>query len=355
MTKRCYYEVLNVPKNASDEDLKKGYRRLAMQYHPDRNPGDKEAEEKFKEAAEAYEVLKDREKRSIYDRYGFEGLKGTGFNGFSGGFDDIFTSFSDIFEDAFGFGRTRTRSRSRARNGADLRYDLTISFTDSAQGVACDLKIAKSRNCETCEGTGANPDTPPAACRRCNGRGQVSQSTGFFTLTTTCSTCGGQGVVISDYCRTCQGKGKVRYSKALNLKVPPGVNTGSRLRIRGEGEEGEFGGDPGDLYVFITVEPHEFFERRQDDLYCQVPVSFIQATLGAKIEVPTLNGGERINIPQGTQGGKTFVLKGKGFPRLQGYGRGDQMIEIRVLTPTHISRKQEELLREFSRIGEESH
>ncbi len=354
MIKRCYYEVLNVPKDASDEDIKKGYRRLAMQYHPDRNPGDKKAEEKFKEAAEAYEVLRDREKRSIYDRYGFEGLKGAGLNGFSG-FDDIFANFTDIFEDAFGFGRTKARTRSRAQNGADLRYDLTISFLDSAQGVACDLEIAKSRKCETCDGTGANPDTPPVSCRRCNGKGQVSQSTGFFTLTTTCSACGGQGIVITDLCRSCQGKGKVMYSKNLNIKVPPGVNTGSRLRIRGEGEEGLFGGENGDLYVFITVEPHEFFERRQDDLYCQVPVSFIQATLGAKIEVPTLNGTERINIPQGTQGGKTFVLKGKGFPRLQGYGRGDHLIEIRVVTPTNINKKQEELLREFARIGGEPH
>ncbi len=354
MKKRCYYEVLNVSIDASDEDLKKEYRRLAMQYHPDRNPGDKKAEEKFKEAAEAYEILKDREKRSIYDRYGFEGLKGTGFNGFSG-FNDIFANFSDIFEDAFGFGRAGTRTRSRAQNGADLRYDLTISFMDSAHGIATDLEIDKSRKCDTCGGTGANPETPPATCRRCNGRGQVSQSTGFFTLTTTCNACGGQGMVITDLCHTCKGKGKVRYSKTLNIKVPPGVNTGSRLRIRGEGEEGEFGGENGDLYVFISVEPHEFFDRKQDDLCSQVPISFIQATLGAKIEVPTINGTERINIPQGTQSGKIFVLKGKGFPKLQGYGRGDYLIEIRVVTPTSINKKQEELLREFARVGGEPH
>lgn len=354
MKKQCYYEVLSVQRDASEEEIKKSYRRLAMQFHPDRNPGNKEAEDCFKEAAEAYEVLSDREKRNIYDRYGFEGLKGTGYSGFSG-FEDIFSSFGDIFEEAFGFGRTKTRPRTMARAGADLRYDLTISFMDAAQGVSSDLNIRKTRRCETCEGTGASPDKPPQTCRRCDGRGQVTQTSGFFTVSSTCTSCGGQGQVTTELCRTCQGKGRTKVAKKINVKVPAGVETGSRLRIRGEGEEGEFGGPPGDLYLFLTVEPHEFFERRGDDVHCRIPVSFVQAALGAKLEVPALSGTEKIKIPAGTQGGKTFVLKGKGIPRLQGYGRGDEVIEIVVTVPTNLSKRQEDLLREFARISGEPH
>jgi molecular chaperone DnaJ len=351
MTKRCYYTILDVAKDADEEDIKKAYRRLAMKYHPDRNPGDREAEEKFKEAAEAYEVLSDTEKKSIYDRWGFEGLKGTGYSGVSG-FEDVFANFADIFGEAFGFGRTGAKTRSRARNGADLRYDLRVTFLESAWGANYDLEIPKTRVCELCDGSGADPEQPPETCRRCQGRGQVSQSTGFFTLSTTCNACRGQGVVIKEFCPKCRGQGRTAYTKTLNIKVPGGVDTGARLRVRGEGEEGEFGGAPGDLYVFITVEPHEYFTRRNDDVHCRVPLSFTEAALGTKIDVPTLNGTERVAVSRGTQSGTVLVLKGKGFPRLDRRGKGDQTIEIQVVTPTDLSSKQEELLREFARLSE---
>ncbi len=351
MATRCYYEILDVEKDASGEELKKSYRKLAMQYHPDRNPGDREAEERFKEAAEAYEILRDPDKREIYNRFGHEGLKGTGFQGFSG-FDDIFSSFGGIFEEVFGFGRG-ARSRTAARAGADLRYDLAISFMDAAKGLNVEVEIPKQKPCPECGGSGANPATPPASCRRCNGRGQVTQSTGFFTLSTTCQACGGQGTVIVDPCGKCAGRGRLKVAKTINLKVPAGVDNGSRLRLRGEGEEGEFGGPPGDLYVFLTVEPHELFERRGDDIFCRVFITFPQAALGAKIEVPTLTGTERLKIPPGTQNGKTFVFRGKGFPRLNGYGRGDQAIEVAVAVPTSLNKRQEELIREFDRLSGE--
>jgi len=252
MTKRDYYKVLGVDRTAPDEEIKKNYRRLAMQYHPDRNPGDKEAEEKFKEAAEAYEALSDREKREIYDRFGHEGLNNTGFRGFSG-FEDIFSSFGSIFEDVFGFSNGRSRSRSAARAGSDLRYDLKISFMESAFGMSTDIDITKLETCRDCRGTGAAPGTVPETCRRCKGRGQVTQSSGFFSISTTCPNCNGEGVVIADPCISCTGTGRKKVTKKVNIKIPAGVETGSRLRLRGEGEEGSFGGPNGDLYVFIHV------------------------------------------------------------------------------------------------------
>ena len=353
MTKRCYYECLGVDRQATDEEIKKNYRKLAMQYHPDRNPGDKDAEEKFKEAAEAYEVLSDKEKRDIYDRFGHEGLNGIGFRGFSG-FDDIFASFSDVFEDIFGFGAGRSRSRTSRRAGADLRYDLKISFMDAAFGTSQDIDVQKTQGCSQCHGTGAAAGSAPETCRQCAGRGQVTQSSGFFTISTTCPQCRGQGRVITKLCPNCMGAGRERVTKAVHLKIPAGVETGSRLRLRGEGEDGEYGGPHGDLYVFIHVEAHDFFERRDNDIYCQIPISFIQAALGATIEVPTLNGTEKLKISRGTQSGAISRLKGKGIPNLRGYGRGDQIIETLVKTPVNLNKKQEELLKEFAKLSGES-
>jgi molecular chaperone DnaJ len=350
MTKKDYYEILGVGRKASDEELKKSYRKIAMQCHPDKNPGDKKAEDRFKEAAEAYEVLSDKQKREIYDQYGHAGLSSTGFQGFSG-FDDVFSHFSDIFEDAFGFGSSRGRSRSSARAGADLRYDLRISFLDAAFGLTTTIDLEKLETCHNCRGTGATPGTSPETCRTCQGRGQVIQSSGFFTISSTCPHCGGQGKIISKPCARCHGLGKETLRKNVQLKIPAGVETGSRLRLQGEGEAGDHGGPSGDLYVFLTVEEHGFFARSGDDIVCRIPISFVQAALGATIEVPTLEEKEKLKIPKGTQNGRAFRLKGKGITHLRGYGRGDQIIEIMVQTPTDLNKRQEELLREFERLG----
>jgi molecular chaperone DnaJ len=351
MIKKDYYEVLGVGKTASGEEIKKHYRKVAMQSHPDKNPGDKKAEERFKEAAEAYEVLSDQQKREIYDNYGHAGLSNTGFRGFNG-FEDVFSHFGDIFEDVFGFGNIRGRSRSHARAGADLRYDLKISFLEAAFGKTTTIDLEKLETCHTCRGSGAAPGSSPETCRTCKGRGQVIQSSGFFTISSTCPHCGGQGKIISKPCHTCHGAGKESVKKTAQLKIPAGVETGSRLRLRGEGEAGDQGGPSGDLYVFLYVEEHDFFTRSNNDIICRVPISFVQAALGATIEVPTLEDNEKIKIPKGTQNGKTFRLKGKGIHHVQGYGRGDQIIEIFVQTPTDLTKKQEEILKEFARLGQ---
>ena len=352
MTKKDYYEILGVAKTATDEEIKKNYRKIAMQCHPDKNPGNKQAEERFKEAAEAYEVLSDKQKREIYDHYGHAGLSSTGFQGFSG-FDDVFSNFGDIFEDVFGFGRTRGRGRTRTgvRAGADLRYDLKISFLDAAFGFTTTIDIEKLHTCSACDGTGAASGTTPSTCPTCQGRGQVIQSSGFFTISSTCPHCHGQGKFITKPCNVCRGTGKEKNQKTVELKIPAGVETGSRLRLRGEGEAGEHGGPSGDLYVFLHVEDHEIFMREGDDVICRVPISFVQAALGATIEVPTLKETEKIKIPRGTQTGYSFRLKGKGIPHMRGYGRGDQIIEVHVQVPTQLSRRQEELLREFEKIS----
>jgi len=349
MVKVCYYEVLEITRDATEEEIKKSYRRLAMKYHPDRNPGDKEAEEKFKQAAEAYEVLSDRKKRDIYDRYGHDGLSSSGFQGFSG-FDDVFSSFGDIFEDIFGFSSSRSRSRTAGRAGADLRYDLTLNFSEAAFGTEKDLNIRKSVTCAECRGSGADPGSEIKTCSYCGGRGQVLQSSGFFSIRTTCPECKGYGKIILQYCSACHGSGKTALDKKVHVKIPAGVETGSRLRLRGEGEDGEFGGPSGDLYVFLTVEPHEFFERRGYDIYCRIPITFVQAALGAKIEVPTLMGTEKLKIPKGTQNATHFRLKGRGIPHIRGFGNGDQIIETLVTIPTSLTRKQEELLLEFAKL-----
>ena len=350
MTKKDYYEILNVDRTSSDEEIKKSYRAIAMQCHPDKNPGNKKAEEKFKEAAEAYEVLSDRQKREIYDHYGHEGLSNTGFRGFSG-FDDIFSHFSNIFDDVFGYGNVRGQSRSSASAGSDLRYDLKISFLDAAFGITTSIELEKLITCHECKGTGAAPGSSPETCRTCKGRGQVIQSSGFFTISSTCPHCNGYGKFISKPCDNCRGTGKEQVSKTVQLKIPAGVETGSRLRLRGEGEGGSLGGPDGDLYVFIHVEEHEFFTRSGDDIICRVPISFVNAALGGTIEVPTLQGKEKLKIPRGTQNGKTFRLKGKGISHIRGFGHGDQIIEVSVQIPTELSKKQEELLTEFEKLS----
>ncbi len=348
MEKRDYYEVLGVQRQASDEEIKRAYRKLALQFHPDRNPGDLDAEERFKEAAEAYEVLRDSDKRRIYDQYGFEGLRGTGFQGF-GGFEDIFSAFGDIFSDVFGFGRGGFGRRSQ--RGADLRYDLEIGFLESALGTEKELEIDVHDICSACEGSGAKPGSGPSACPTCGGSGHVTRSQGFFRISTTCPACKGAGQVILDPCEECRGTGRVPVKKKVHVKIPGGVDTGSRLRLREEGEPGEHGAPPGDLYVVLHVQPHNFFQREGDDLVCQVPVSFVQAALGTQVEVPTLDQPEKLIIPKGTQPYEIFRLKSKGFPRLRGFGRGDQVIQVQIKTPTHLSKQQEELLREFAALS----
>jgi molecular chaperone DnaJ len=337
--KRDYYEILGVDRDADDNPIKAQYRKLALKYHPDRNPGDKEAEEQFKEAAEAYEVLRDPEKRKIYDQYGHDGLQGTGFAGFRG-FDDIFSSFSDIFDEFFGFGG----------QGSDLRYDLAISFMEAAFGVEKEIDIEKLETCSGCQGRACEPGTSPENCRYCGGTGQISRSQGFFSIRTTCPQCQGQGKTIPHPCRECGGTGQVLREKKVSVKMPGGVDTGSRLRLTGEGEGGIFGGPPGDLYIYVRVEPHQFFKRDNHDVLCQIPISFVQAALGDTIDVPTLNGDKKLDIPKGTQPGDIFRFEGQGIPSLRGYGRGDQIIQVVVKTPTGLNKKQEKLLREFASI-----
>jgi len=346
--KRDYYEVLGVRRDAADDELKASYRKLALKYHPDRNPGDQEAEEKFKEAAEAYEVLQDSEKREIYDQYGHRGLEGTGFSGF-GDFQDIFSSFGGIFEDLFGFGSQR-RSRTRSRRGSDLRYDLEISFMEAAFGVEKSIELEKMEVCPTCDGDGCEPGTGPETCRHCAGSGQVSRNQGFFTVRTTCPQCRGRGQSITHPCPECRGIGQIVANKTLSLKIPPGVDTGTQLRLTAEGEAGAYGGPPGDLRVIVHVEPHELFERNGTDIICRLPVSFVQATLGDKIPVQTLNGKKKLEIPKGTQPGDILRLNGEGIPSLRGDRRGDQIIQVQIKTPTNLTKKQAALLKEFDKL-----
>jgi len=345
-TKRDYYEVLGVGREANDSEIKAKYRKLALKYHPDRNPNDQEAENNFKEASEAYEVLRDPKKRQIYDQYGHEGLEGTGFSGFSG-FDDIFSSFGDIFEDFFGFGR---RSKGGGQRGSDLRYDLNLSFMDAAFGTSKEVEIAKMDSCKKCQGSGSEPGTSPQTCHACHGTGQMSRSQGFFTVRTTCPHCRGEGKTISHPCSECRGNGQIRIKKKVSVKIPAGVDNGSRLRLTGEGEGGVKGGPNGDLYIFIHVNPHEIFERNNTDIICKVPISFVQAILGDEIEVPTLKSKTMLKIPKGTQPGDIFRLKNEGIPSLQGYGRGDMIVHIQVKLPTSVSSKQEQLLREYAQL-----
>jgi molecular chaperone DnaJ len=353
--KRDYYEVLGVGRGAGDDELKKSYRRLAVQFHPDRNPGDKQAEEKFKEVNEAYQVLSDSERRAQYDRFGhaaFQGPQGPGgFGGFdfSQGFEEV---FSDIFGDFFGTGRGRSRSRSR--RGDDLRYDLEIEFEEAARGAEKIVKFQRLTTCDACNGARARGGAEGArTCPNCRGSGQVRTQQGFFSISTTCGQCRGEGMIIADPCPKCQGQGRLRKPVSLSVKIPPGVDNGSRLKLRTEGEAGFGGGPAGDLYVVIHVKEHGLFVRQDNDVVIEVPVSFPQAALGAEIEVPTLDGKLKLKIPTGTQSGKVFRLKGKGFADLHGYGRGDQLVRIAVETPRRLTPRQRELLEEFARASGE--
>lgn len=354
MAKQDYYELLGVARNATEDEIKKSYRKLALKYHPDRNPDDPEAEEKFKQAAEAYEVLHDTEKRSLYDRYGHEGLQNAGFQGFQG-FDDIFSSFGGIFEDFFGFSSGRQRGRSRSRSGADLRYDLQITFEEAVFGTEKVLEFEKMEVCIQCLGKRTAPGTSPTTCSTCGGIGQVERRQGFFALRTTCPNCRGEGSMITEPCSECRGNGTVRRPKKLSVKIPPGVDEGARLRLTGEGEEGSNGGAAGDLYVVLYVQPHEFFERDGNNVHCEIPVSFPQAALGADIEVPSLHGTQTLTIPRGAQSGETLSLPGCGIPDVRGGRKGNQIVHLVVKTPTHLSDRQEELLRELAALeGEET-
>lgn len=350
MGKRDYYEVLGISQQCGDEEIKKAYRKLALQYHPDRNPGDRDAEERFKEAAEAYEVLHDPQKRRLYDAYGFEGVRGAGFSGFSG-FDDIFSSFGDIFQEFFSFGfGGQGRQRGSSRPGDDLIYALNLSFEEAVFGVEKEAEIDTFGTCGRCSGNGAEPGTEETVCPACQGSGQVIQSQGFFRISTSCARCQGTGKVLASPCRECQGQGRVRQKRLVQVKVPAGVDSGTRLRLRGEGESGYRGGPAGDLYVKIEVDKHDFFERDGDNLYCKVSISFLQAILGDTVDIPSLEGGKSIHIAPGTQPGAVSRFPGEGVPRLRGYGRGDMFVEVEVKIPRHITPRQEELLREFMEI-----
>jgi molecular chaperone DnaJ len=348
MQKRDYYEVLGVSRDAGANEIKRVYRKLALKYHPDRNPGDKEAEEHFKEAAEAYEVLRDREKRQIYDQFGHEGLEGRGFTGFSG-FEDIFASFGDIFGDFFGFG-ARGGRRSRARQGRNLRYDLELTLEDAFHGKEDEIIFDKLERCRRCDGSGVAPGSEPQVCATCQGRGQVIRSQGFFQISTTCPACHGEGRIITDPCVDCNGTGKIKVERSISVKIPAGVDTGSQLRLRGEGEPGEHGGPTGDLFVVIHIKDHPFFTREDDDLICQIPISFVQAALGDTLTIPLL--GEEtheLRIRPGTQPGDVSKIPGKGMPSLQGYRRrGDVFVKINVKIPEKLDQHQRELLEAFA-------
>lgn len=347
-----YYETLGVSSSSSAEEIKKSYRKMAMKYHPDRNEGDKDAEEKFKLAAEAYEVLGDQEKRQIYDRYGIDGLKNRGYHG-PGNAEDIFSSFGDIFEDLFGFGGGGRGQKQSGVPGADLRYDLSISFMEAVHGTNKEIEITKPETCWTCEGTGIRPGYQSKTCSGCNGRGQVMRSQGFFRLSTACPQCQGAGEIITDPCQDCGGNGLVNKKKKVSLKIPAGVDTGARMRLQGEGQGGRKGAHAGDLYVFIHVDAHELFEREGENIYYTLPISMVQAALGDKIDVPTVHGTKNIVIAKGTQSNDKLTLKAEGVPSLRGKNRGDMTVIFKVLTPTNLTKKQEELLRQFAGKNDE--
>ena len=354
--KRDYYEILGVGRDASDDDLKKAYRKLALKLHPDRNPGDRAAEEAFKELNEAYSVLSDGQRRAAYDRFGHAAFEQAGMG--AGGFDFGAGGFEDILGDLFGdfFGTGRRGGRGRVRRGQDLQYRLDIAFEEAARGCEKTITIPRLSPCETCGGRGAQPGTQPKTCPQCRGSGQIRFQQGFFSIAKTCSACNGQGTVIPNPCGDCGGTGVQRQQHTLTVKIPAGVDTGSRLKLRGEGESGGSGAQPGDLYIVVQVEDHPLFARDGLDVVCEVPVSFAQAALGTEIEVPTLEGKAKVKVSAGTQSGQVVRLRNRGVPELGGYSRGDQIVRIVVETPRKLSARQRELLEEFARLaGEEVH
>ena len=345
---RDYYEILGVSRTASVEEIKSAYRKAALKWHPDRNPENKsEAEVKFRECTEAYSVLSDAQKRQVYDTYGHAGLSGAGAVDFSG---TIFQDFHDIFGDFFGFedlfsgGGRRSR---RAQRGADLRYDMSLTFEEASAGVTTKIKLPRQEYCSACNGTGAKAGTGVSTCQTCGGRGQLAYQQGFFTISRTCPHCQGAGQVVKERCAECRGQGRVEREKTIELRIPAGVDTGTRLRVTGEGEPGPNGGPPGDLYVVLEVKEHTFFERRGADLYCTIPISIAQATLGAELQVPGLGGEEKLKIPEGTQSGAVFRIRGKGLSDPHGGGKGDLYYHVRVLTPTKLTREQRKLIEQL--------
>ena len=357
--KRDYYDILGVAKNANADEIKKAYRKMAFKYHPDKHQGDKTAEEKFKEVSEAYEVLSDTKKRSTYDQHGHDGLKGAfGSGGFqwqdfshqediSDLFGNIFSSFG--FDEMFGTSGRGSR-RSGPRRGSSLQLEVEIDLKEAAFGTEKTISLKRAENCETCKGTGAKPGTKEATCEACGGRGQTSTSSGFFTMSRTCGTCGGRGTVIKIPCGNCGGSGTVAEKKKIKVKIPRGVSTGTRLRVSGEGEAGEKSGPHGDLYVYINVKEHDIFERHDDDIYCQVSIPFTTAVFGGEVDVPTLEGNVKMNVPEGTQSGRTFRLRQKGIYHLSGSGRGDELCRLVVETPTDLTEQQKNKLKEFAEL-----
>jgi molecular chaperone DnaJ len=347
---RDYYEVLGVTRTAAVEEIKSAYRKAALKWHPDRNPENKsEAEVKFRECTEAYSVLSDTQKRQVYDTYGHAGLSSVGGGQ---GFDHtVFQDFHDIFGDFFGFedlfGGGGRRGRSRAQRGSDLRYDMSLTFEEASAGVTTKIKLPRQEYCEACNGTGAKKGTGVQACQTCAGRGQVAYQQGFFTISRTCPACQGAGQIVKERCMECRGQGRLEREKTIELRIPPGVDTGTRLRVSGEGEPGPNGGPAGDLYVVLEVKEHPFFERRGADLYCTIPLGIAQATLGTELQVPGLNGEEKLKIPEGTQSGAVFRIKGKGLADPRGGGKGDLYYHVRVMTPTKLTRDQRKLIEQL--------
>lgn len=362
--KRDYYEILGVSKNASADEIKRAYRKLAKKYHPDMNPGDETAEAKFKEANEAYEVLSDPEKKARYDQFGHAGVDPNGFGGggFGGGFSDFdFGGFGDIFETFFGGGGFGSSTRRNGpQKGRDIRANVEVTFEEAAFGVEKEVNIFRMENCGKCHGTGAKPGTNPQTCTVCNGTGQVQykQRTPFgqFINVKTCDHCNGEGRIITNPCSDCHGRGKVRKSRKIKVNIPAGIDDGQTISLRGEGEPGVKGGMPGDLYISITVKPHPLFQRQGNDVICEIPITFVDAALGAEIEVPTLDGRVKYTIHEGTQTGSVFRLKNKGIPHIRGYGRGDQYVKVVVEVPKNLTARQKELLREFAELdGGDTH